>query len=171
MHSSRMHTTCLLTVSQHAFLGGSVPTQGVYLPGGVPALGGCTCLGGICLGGVPARGYLPEGGVPAHWGVPAWGGCTCPGERGVPAQGVHLSGGGYLPRYSPMNRIAGAKILPCPKLHLRAVTTPLFSLRTVSLASLQSCCSVDADTFCKRALNVYTVSRFPPPPLLEQVCR
>ena len=54
MHSSRMRTACLLTVSQHALLG-------MYLPGGVPAQGG-----GTCLGGVPA------------WGVPAKGGCTCP---------------------------------------------------------------------------------------------
>ena len=54
MHSSRMRTARLLTVSQHALLG-------VYLPGGVPAQGG-----GTCLGGVPA------------WAVPAQGGCTCP---------------------------------------------------------------------------------------------
>ena len=62
------------------------PTCCPYLPActalrGVPALGGCTCPGGV----------LAQRGVPAR-------GCTCPG--GVPAQG------GYLPRYSlpPLNR-------------------------------------------------------------------
>ena len=54
MHSRRMRTARLWTISQHA------------LPGGVPAWG-CTCLGV----------YLP-GGVPAWGGVPARGG-TCPG--------------------------------------------------------------------------------------------
>ena len=44
MHSSRMCTTRLLTVSQHALPGGctcqgGVPAWGVYLPGGVPAQG------------------------------------------------------------------------------------------------------------------------------------
>ena len=54
MHSSKMRTTRLLTISQHAL--------GVYLPGGV-----------YPPGGVPAWG-----GVPAQQGVPTWG-CTCPG--------------------------------------------------------------------------------------------
>ena len=78
---------------------------------------------------------------PAHWpsvgGVPAWG-CTCPGgvpargcvpARGLPAWG-YLSGGVYLPRGDstwagtpPLwtEWQTGAKILPCPKLRLRAV--------------------------------------------------
>ena len=66
MHSSRMRTARLLTVSQHALMGGvpalrytclgGVPAWGMYLPRGmylctcpegVPA-GGCTCLGGVC---------------------------------------------------------------------------------------------------------------------------
>ena len=55
MHSSRMRTARLLTVSQHALPGG-----GMYLPGGVPARG-CTCLGGV-----PARGYLPAGYLPRY---------------------------------------------------------------------------------------------------------
>ena len=33
------------------------------------------------------------------------------------------------------------------------VATPLFSMRTELLASSQSCCSVDADAWCKRARN------------------
>ena len=62
MHSSRMCTARLLTVSQHALLGG-VPARGctclgVYLPGG------CTCTGYTCLGV-----YLPTG-VPTQGGVP-----------------------------------------------------------------------------------------------------
>ena len=83
MHSSRMCTTCLLTVSQHALPGGGVPSRGVYLPWG------CTYQ----LVYLPVV-YLP-GGVPAEE-------CTCPGGGGVPAQGgvpawgVYLSMG-YLP--------------------------------------------------------------------------
>ena len=36
--------------------------------------------------------------------------------------------------------------------------TPLFSIRTELLATSQSCCSVDADAWCKRA-PTYTGSR------------
>ena len=62
MHSSRMCTARLLTVSQHALPG--VPVRGCTCPG-VPAWGmympgGCTCLGDVPVGGVPA------GGVPAQ---------------------------------------------------------------------------------------------------------
>ena len=80
MHSSRMRTVRLLTVSQHALPGG-VPAGGVNLPSG-----GCTCLG---VGGVPAWGwgvYLP-GGVPA-WGVYLPGVCVYLPGGCVPAQGV-----------------------------------------------------------------------------------
>ena len=108
MHSSRMRSARLLTVSQHALLGGvptrvggvpaqgvpawgvylprAVPTRGYYLPGDVPARGyfprGCTCPGECTCLGV----YLP-GGVPAQGGVPAWG-CTC--------RRVYLPGGTCL---------------------------------------------------------------------------
>ena len=72
---------------------------------------GCTCPGGCtCLGGVPVWGvYLPWVCVPAQ-GVTCW--------------GVYLPRG-YLPRYSPpwTEWQTGAKILPCPKLRLRAVKT------------------------------------------------
>ena len=51
MHSSRMRTARLLTVSQHALLGG-VPAWG-----SVPE-GGCTCWGMYLP--VPAGGYLPR---------------------------------------------------------------------------------------------------------------
>ena len=43
MHSRRMHTTHLLTVSQHALPGGLYLPRGVYLPWG------CTCPGGYLL--------------------------------------------------------------------------------------------------------------------------
>ena len=96
MHSSRMHTARLLTISQHALPGG-IPAQGVYLPGGCTCLGGvpvwevymprgwCTCLGGCtCPRGVYlTKGGVPtQGGVPAQGGVPTWGG-TCPGTPPV----------------------------------------------------------------------------------------
>ena len=95
----------------HCWVG--VPA-GVYLPRG------CTFLGVYLPGGVPARGVPAGGGVPA-WGVPAGG---VPVQGGVPAQG------GYLPRYSPLwtEWQTGAKILPCPKLRLRAVIIEIKSL-------------------------------------------
>ena len=69
--------------------GVGVPAQGVYLPGGVPAQEGCTCLGGYMpRRGVPTRGYLS-------------GGCTCP-EDGDTCPGT--------PPPTIVNRIAGAKI-------------------------------------------------------------
>ena len=48
MHSSRMHTTCLLTISQHAQLG-------VYLPEGVPTQGCVPAGGGTCPGTPPVN--------------------------------------------------------------------------------------------------------------------
>ena len=81
-----MRTVRLLTVSQHALMGG-IPAQGGVPTWGCTCPGGCTCLGVYLPGGVSAQGgvYLPKGGVPAQ-GVPAQGGwgCTCP--WGVPAQ-------------------------------------------------------------------------------------
>ena len=131
MHSSRMRTACLLPVS---------PSMHCY--GGCTCLGGCTCTGGCTCPGV----YLPKGGVPAHrgvylhgevylpggytcsGGVPARGvylprGCICPGGRVYLPGGCTCPGRGYLPRYSPLwtEWQTGAKILPCPKLRLRAV--------------------------------------------------
>ena len=94
---------------------------GVYLPRGC-----------ICLVGVPAGGDVSAwGGVPAG-GVPTWG-CTCLGVVPAPAQGgtcwggLPLGGvpaGGYLPPPPWTEWQTGAKILPCPKLRLRAVITP-----------------------------------------------
>ena len=83
---TRMHSSGLLPVcpSMHCF-------RGVYLTGGVPALGGC----------VPAKGvYLPRECTCLGGYLPRWG-CICPG--GVLTQdvylpsGVYLSGGVYLP--------------------------------------------------------------------------
>ena len=50
-------------------------------------------------------------------------GCTCLGSVYLSGEGTCLEGG-YLPRYPPLvNRILNTllKILPCPKLRLRAV--------------------------------------------------
>ena len=131
-----MRTTCLLTVSQHALLGG-VPTRGGTCPGG--GLGGVPA-GGVPAWGVPARGYtwggemvyLP-GGVPARR-VYLPGGYTLPGTpphgqnswhtllKILPVgRGVYLPGGVparrvYLPRYSPHGQNSWhtlLKILPC----------------------------------------------------------
>ena len=72
MHSSRMRTARLLTVSQYALSGGRCPCLG-----GVCTCRGCTCRGCTCPGGVPTWGCSCPGGY-----LP--GGRTCPG--GVPAQ-------------------------------------------------------------------------------------
>ena len=67
MYSSGIRTARLLTVSQHALLGG-VPDWGVYLAGG------CTWLGVVYL----SWGFTCQGGLPAgECTYP--GGCTCPG--------------------------------------------------------------------------------------------
>ena len=128
MHSSRMRTARLLPVSPsmhcsgRGYLvprgctcpGGCTWSQGIPGPGGVPGPGGCTWFWG---------GYLV-------WGVCLLGRCTwswgVPGSRGgIPARGVP-GPGGYLPRYPPCEQNVwqtGVKILPCPKLRLRAVIT------------------------------------------------
>ena len=79
-----------------------------------------------CLGGVPAGGggvhVSARGGVYLPGGVPARRECTCLGGGvflpggGVPARG------GYLPSYSPVNRITDScKNMTFPQLRLRAV--------------------------------------------------
>ena len=89
IHSSRMRTARLLTLSQHALPGG-VPTRGCTCPGVYLPRGVCACLGGVYLpGGVPVQGvYLPRGGVPAR-------GCSFPG--GYLLRGVYLPGGCTCP--------------------------------------------------------------------------
>ena len=128
MHSRRMRTARALTIGW----GGGVPAHGGHLPGGAPARG-CTWLGCVPAWGVPARGmYLPRemylpGGC-TYWGYLP-GGCTCLG--GVPAQGVYLPGSlptqeewvpeQVLPLCGQNTWHTLLKILPCPKLRLRAV--------------------------------------------------
>ena len=105
--------------------GGGVPgLVGVYLvPGGVPGLvgvylvwWGCTWSQGVYLvpGGVPGpRGCTwSQGGVPGPGGS-TWAG-TPPGP-GTPPPPVDWSGTPPVDRQRPVN------LLPCPKLHLRAV--------------------------------------------------
>ena len=90
--------------------GGTCPRgylQGLYLPGGVPAQGGCTILGRC----VPAWGevylprsvYLPKGVYLPMGGLPA-------GGSGVPASGraVYLPGGCV-----PTSGGAPAQVPPC----------------------------------------------------------
>ena len=99
------------------------PARRPYLtgPGGVGGTwsGGCTWSWGL---------YLVPGGVPGHSGC-TWSGGVYLVRGGVLVQGVYLvpgeapGPGGYLVRYSPpVNRMTNrCKILPCPKLRLRAV--------------------------------------------------
>ena len=86
-----------------------------YLPactapkGGVPGPRGCTWSREVYL--------VVRGGVPGLKGVPGLGSVTGPGR-------VYLVQGGYLPRYSPCEQNSWhtlLKIIPCPKLRLRAV--------------------------------------------------
>ena len=121
---------------------GGVPTLGVYLLGVYLPWG--TCPGGYSWLGVYLLGvYLPRG-VPVQ-GCTCWGGCTYPGgctylgvplpggmylPGGVPAQGVYLlrldvpAQGGVpaqvLPLCEQNSWYTLLKILPCPKLRLRA---------------------------------------------------
>ena len=93
MHSSRMCTACLLTVTQHALLGGTCP--GVYLLG-LYLTGGCTCLRDV-----PSRGCTCLGSVPAWEGYLLGGTCQgVPAQGGVSALQVYLPRG-YLLRYPP----------------------------------------------------------------------
>ena len=126
-----MRTACLLPVSPSMYCSrggggvparGGVPAQGVAGPGGVPGprgvpawgvylvRGACTWSGGVYLvqGCTWSMGCTWSGGCTWSWevylpgGVPAW---------GVPTQ--------VLPLWTEWQ--TGVKILPCPKLRLRAV--------------------------------------------------
>ena len=151
MHSSRMCTARLMPVSPSMHCSQmDVPAQGVYLPGGnvylpggwgVPGWG-CTGLGGcICWGWV----YLARG-------------CTCLG--GVPAQGEYLPGG-YLLGDAPAQVLPCCeqnswhmllKVLPCPKLRLRAV-----NIHHAEFTILVNRCiySFDVTTLCNNTSSPY----------------
>ena len=110
---------------------GGVPGLGVYLIWGMYLVWGVgTWSGGWGPGpgGVPGPGvYLFGGGVPGPGGT--WsGGCTWSGRHlvweGVPGLGGGVPGPGgvpgqVLPRWTEWQ--TGVKLLPCPKLRLRAV--------------------------------------------------
>ena len=126
MHSSRMRTACLLPVSpsMHCSQRGCTWSQG-----GVPGPVGCTWSWGE--GGVPGP-WGSQGGVPGSGGLYlvrriylVLGGVPGPG-RGylVPEGDVPGPGGGGLPGSGDVPGPGGhtlLKILPCPKLRLRAV--------------------------------------------------
>ena len=63
MHSSKMCTARLLTVSQHALGRGVYPS--IHWAGAV-CPGGCVCLGGVCPG-VSTHGMSAQGCV---WQIP-----------------------------------------------------------------------------------------------------
>ena len=138
MHSSRMRTSRLLTVSpsMHSSGGctwspgvylvwGSVPGPGMYLVWGylipgVYLVWGMYLVWGVYLvpGGVPSLGGTWSWGVYLVWGYLVLGGVLGPGVPGL--------GGGTCPDTPPCeqnDRQTGVKILPCPKLRLRAVKT------------------------------------------------
>ena len=101
-----------------------VSAGGCLLPGrclllGVSAPRG-VCSQGCLLPGVSAPGgcLLSRGGV-CSWGVSAPRGCVCSG-------GCLLQGGAPGQVLPPVDRHTPVNILPCPKLHLRAVKTRLY---------------------------------------------
>ena len=144
-----MYRLLVARISQHALLrGGECLVLGgrvVYLvPGGCSWSGGCTPGPGGCT--VPGLGvYLVRGGAPGLWGVVYL------------VRGGTWSGGlwgGYLARHSlpPVNRMTNrSKILPCPKLRLRAVRIILVS-RCDSHCSLQNVDSV-RDSYQASCIN------------------
>ena len=164
MHSSGMHTTCLLPIFPWS--------------GGVPGPRGCTWSW--------REGCTWSGGCTWSRGCTSSGGCTwsrevylVPGQWGVPGLGVYLVPGGvpgpvgvYLPRYSPLwtEWQTGAKILPCPKLHLWAVEIKLppvgpvgLELTTLTITGLQVwCLSNCAEQVCVKheifKLNLFHAS-------------
>ena len=137
MHSSRMRTARVLTVSLSMLCGGGctwsrggVPGQGVYLVlGGVPGPRGVCC-----------QGVVPgPGGCSCSWGgVPGSGGCTwsqgglllgvylvlvgsapggCTWSRGVPGpRGVYLVLGGVCSGGCTWSQ-GGIKYSPCEQNH------------------------------------------------------
>ena len=106
MHSSRMHTAYLLTISKHALHGGGGSVYpSVHWPGGcIPACTGRGCVSQHTLGrGMSAWGSLPRGvsaqgsGMSVQWGCMPRGWCVCPGgclprgsiwPRGVSGRGL-----------------------------------------------------------------------------------
>ena len=103
LHSSRMHTAHLLTVSPSMHCAGGSPCQG-----GLPCQGVCLAMGGSpCQGGLPCQGgsVLPggsalPGGLPCHGGV-------CLARGVVYCQGVWYPSM-HRGRPSPVNRITDA---------------------------------------------------------------
>ena len=98
LHSSRMHTARLLTVSPSMHCAG-----GVSALGGVPGLGdvcsgGCLVQGGSALGGVSAPGVPGPGGIP---------GCT---EADTP---VNRMTDRCKNSTLPQTSFAGGNMLPC----------------------------------------------------------
>ena len=125
LHSSRMHTARLLTVSPSMHWAGGGGGW-VSLPGGSPCQnGGLPCQGGI----LARRVCLARGGVClARGGVclASWGGSPCQGGACL-SGGCLLARGDGIPAYTEADPTCGQnswhilKILPCPKLCLRAV--------------------------------------------------
>ena len=101
LHSSRIRTARVLTVSLSMLCGGGCTwSGGVYLVpgGGVPGPRGSTWSWGVYL--VPGGCNLVQRGVPTPGGVPGPGGGV-PGPRGSTwSRGVYLAPGGGV-RYSP----------------------------------------------------------------------
>ena len=112
-----------------SFPEGGLPAREVSLLGGCLLPRGCLLPGG-CL--PPRRGCLPAGGSPCQGGL-LLGGCLllgwCLPPGGLPAGGVPPSRGSPWWETPPLltEWQTGVKILPCPKLRLRAVIKVSYS--------------------------------------------
>ena len=145
MHSSRMHTACLLIVSKGVYIQGCLPNRWGPASGGLPNPRGsasrrvCSTPGGFCIWGVcPIQGVCMGGSAQPRGvflgGSSSRGVCIQGGSsQGVSTQPpqVYLQGGGWAdPPPPPLNRMTHrCKTLPCPKLRLRAVTS--FTLKHI----------------------------------------
>ena len=158
LHSSRMLTARVLTVSPSMLCGGCLLRGCTWSRGGgVSALGVGVCSWGCLLwgegeylvkGGVCARGrgvYLVGGvcswggvpgprGVSSLGGVPGPGGCLLPGD--VCSGGCLLLWGCTWSGTPPVDRQTPVNLLPCPKLRFRAVI--IVRIRDLCIMSSQS---------------------------------
>ena len=136
MHSNRMRTARLLTVSQHALLGRGVPAWGctclgVYLPGAVYLSRGCTCPGGV---------YLPRYSPPVNRMTDRCKNITLPQTS--------FAGGNNASQFSPVQ-------VPVPfKLRLNKPLLCQPKVRT----HLIPCIKVNANAICEQGLRIKPTS-------------
>ena len=170
MHSSRMHTSCSLTICRSLLpgVGGwgwclllGVCSQGVSIPGGGLFMGGCLLQRGVSALGVSVQGsggVSPLGGVCSGGVCLLWGCVSAP--RGVSALGGacllwgvstprgSFCSGGWHPsmlrgRHPPVNRMTNRrKNITLATTSFRPVKITQVYLRSIELMLHQKVCSI-----------------------------